>query len=250
MNNFTPNQRWMVFLIAVPSLFTSLILRAQFEGDPLQILYSGLGLIIGSGIGLGIYALVRERGKKVKLATIGIEVVLGISAILLFVEKEDSVTPNYIGYDWELQKFEEIEFYRPAQLDFEEKVSTANGKEEYQIYSSNGGTNLIVYVGTAVDSTHKDDLPQLYNEVFEMISNRYQLSYDSLSTTNEWSIDYDEVISKLLHFNTNGEVHLGLGYINQGESHYESVWLLPLEEGFSMEFISEFEAGISGIYGN
>jgi hypothetical protein len=58
----------------------------------------------------------------------------------------------------------------------------------------------------------------------------------------------EEEISTMFSFNLNGAKVNGYGYMYMTENSLESIWLIPLERGFSKDYIEEFEAGITPEY--
>lgn len=242
MSKATPQQQWMITFIGLPVLFSSLILKAVIEEGVMQVIYVMLGALLSSSFGFLMYSFFGKKSKKSKIIGIGVEVLVGILAIALFVPRNTSEEVN-IGADWRMQMFDEIAFYTPDSLKLESEISSAI----YTVYSNKDADRLIVYVGLELDSTMPSNSQQYYDDIFDLLVNKYNLNYEILSLSNGADESSQSSVSNIIKMNSSGENRLGYGYVRMGNRKVESVWLLPLTISFEEEFIQEFKSEIYGI---
>ena len=109
------------------------------------------------------------------------------------------------------------------------------------LYSDQGKDRITSFLETRflVDTI---SIENAYSTTLEAMLNELNINLDDVELEISGA-DYEEV-SASFSFLLNGEKVNGYGFMYMNKDRLESLWLIPLERGFSKDYIEEFEAGI------
>ncbi len=210
-----------------------------------RVLISAILSGIGGSLGFATSYFVKDKSRMVKLlSTIGLTL-FSLIPVFYFVSSESDLQHD----DWITQKIGHIEFDAPSKL---QKVNVSIPEsaqwfyDELAIYSTTEDGRSISFI----ESTIKIDTLSVENAFSMALGGMLnKIDVDVSDIRLEVFFSDEEEVSSMFSVSLNGTKLNGYGYMLKLNNSLESIWLLPLDKGFSREYIEEFELGIITDYG-
>jgi len=241
MNKLNSEQIWMIVFIVLP---TTLIANLGSEFAPetqMSVLYSGLFGGLGGLFGFLLHSLTKNKTAVIKSITLVLTVViLGFTIRTITAKPTDE---QLISTDWTQQQIGSISFESPTKLNLTTS-SIPEGTEQFynslEVYTDGNNDRLTSFINATIllDTL---DLANSFGESLEGMLNNIGIT--EVELLDNHYMDTEEVASKF-KFRINDEEVIGFGYMRNVGRTLQSIWLLPIKQGFSLEYIDKFENSI------
>jgi len=240
-NKFNENQIWQSVMTVIPFVFL-MLLGNDFIESNMRVLISGLLAGVGGMLGFIAYYFTKDKSRKIKIFT-SIILLLGCFIPLYFLSSNPS-DADLLKQNWITQKIGNIEFDSPYKLKLQsEKIpeSVEWFYEELKLFSDTQNGRSISFVQSKIknDTLNVEDV---FSMSLEGMLSKLHINMENVEM-NIYEMDYEE-ISTRFSFKLNNQIVHGYAYVFMKENYVENLWLLPVNRGFSIDFIDEFEAGI------
>ncbi|WP_210466449.1 hypothetical protein [Rufibacter roseolus] len=232
---------WGVFLV-IPMIFGYNLADALAPDDKTEFLYAALFGGAGALMGAGIYYLMKDKSKGLKIASATGLFAVGILALYWAVSQPTD--EEILNTDWVTQTIGEVQFDSPEKLTLRTSEIPASAKwfyKEMKLYSDGKNDRLTTFLDSKI-TVDTLAIADAYSNALESMLKKHSINPAKLKLKT-FSSDEEE-ISAMFTFDLNGETVNGYGHMFKKGEVLESVWLMPVTKGFSKEYIEEFEAGI------
>lgn len=238
------NELWKMIMMILP------IVILMNAGDEIsndattRVLYGGLFGAIGAIMGLFANYITKDNNRIVKiLTTVGL---LLMSGFIIFLLSSYSIPTDseLIERDWITQKIGGIEFDSPTKLELVSDEIPENAKwfyDEMKLYSDSNKDRLTVFYQLKIKlDTFK--IEDGFYGTLEGFMEKMEVEADDLDFE---IFESDEGILSAQFSFLLDQVHVnGYGFTYLKGKNLESIWLIPIERGFSEAFIDKFDLGI------
>lgn len=236
------NQIWAIVMFILPFV---ILLNAGNEltnDKGIRILYAGLFGGIGGTIGFVTNFLTKDKNRVLKISALII--IIAICGFTVFYMSSKPTDDDILKEKWVTQKIGDIEFDSPTKLKFQTSDIPESAKwfyTELSLYSDekNDRTTSVLEAKITIDTLLAEEA---FSITLEGMLKKMKVNLEEVEL-ELFGVD-DEQISSQFTFNLHGEKVNGYGFLYIKRNILESIWLLPINRGFSKEYIEEFEAGI------
>lgn len=236
------NQIWTMVMTVLPVVILMNAGNELTNDNGMRGLYAGVLGGIGGLIGFAANYLTKDNTRVVKtLTSVAIIVTCGLTIFFLSSKPTDT---EILRQEWVTQRIGMVEFDSPTKL----KLQTSDVPEsvkwfysEMNLYSDNGNERITSFLKTKIliDTLSIEDA---YSSSLEGMLQKMKVNIEDVEL-EVYGADGEEV-SAMFSFILNGIKVNGYGFMYMNENALESIWLMPLKRGFSIDYIEEFEAGI------
>ena len=241
-NKLDENQIWTMVMTLLPVVILMNAGDELTNHSGMRVLYAGVFGGIGAIIGFAANDFTKDKPRLVKILTSSI-IILSCGLTLFFLSSKPT-DAEILDKEWTTQKIGQIEFDSPTKLERQTSEIPDADKWFYSqmnLYSDQGKDRITSFLETRflVDTI---SIENAYSTTLEAMLNELNINLDDVELEISGA-DYEEV-SASFSFLLNGEKVNGYGFMYMNKDRLESLWLIPLERGFSKDYIEEFEAGI------
>lgn len=240
--NINENQMWTMSMAVIPVVILMNVGNELTDDSGMRILYAGLFGGIGGLLGFAAIYLTKGKNRGIKiLATIITILISGLTIYLLSSKPTDS---EILEQEWVTQKIGKIEFDSPTKLELQKNEIPETVKwfySELNLYSDENTERSTSFLQTKIliDTL---SIESGFAGALEGMLQKMEINLDDVEL-EIFGAEEDE-ISSMFSFELNGRKVNGYGYMYLKGKTLESIWLMPLERGFSKEYIEVFEMGI------
>lgn len=239
---FDESQTWMISMIIIPVLVLTNIGEELTSDAGVQILYSGIFGALGGVIGFATHYLTKEKSRVYKV--IGTLVVYGLSITAFALTASSPTDEEIMEEEWLTQTIGKVEFETPKKLElqnFELPDSVKWFYNKLNLYSDGEKERATMFLKANM-TTDTISIENAYSSILEGMLNKMNINFETFDM--DIFDSYDDEIYASFSFELKDEIVNGYGYLRiQGPS-VESIWLMPIERGFSEEYIEYFDLGI------
>ena len=238
------DQIWLTLFTFLPALSLSFVAKEIAESGWERILYSAILCGLGGMVGYAIYYFTRNFSSSIRVLAILILFLIPLLGISLI--KVNPSDAELIEQEWITQQLGNLEFEAPEKLVESNLVlpdSLTRYYSNYLIYADEETDRLTYYVSfdLTIDTLSRE-------EIFSTLLSTMLSKLHTDITTIESELFSNDENELSLSFSIKPDENLyGFGYMTQTENHYETLWLIPNERGFSEEYIEEFYYGIFSV---
>lgn len=236
------NQIWTVVMAVLPAVILMNAGNELTDDRGIRVLYAGVFGGIGGLIGFAANYLTKDKSRLVKILT-SILIVVSCGLTLFFISPE--VTDSEIlDQEWITQRIGMIEFDAPTKLKLQSSEIPESLKGFYSkinLYQDERTDRITSFIETKIliDTL---SIENLFSGALEGMLNKLEVNLDELEI-EVFTADEEE-ISAMFSFELNRKKVNGYGFMCMNKGRLESIWLMPLKNGFSKAYIEEFEFGI------
>jgi hypothetical protein len=236
------NQIWTMVMTILPVVILMNAGNELTDDSGMRVLYAGVFGGLGGLIGFVSNYLTKEKSRISKIfTTISLIAISGLTIYLLSSKPSDT---EILNQEWVTQKIGKIEFDSPTKLTLLNTEIPESAKwfySEMNLYSDEGSERMTSFLQTKIliDTLSVEDA---YSGALEGMLQKMKVNMEDVEL-KVFGADEEEV-SSMFSFNLNSIKIYGYGFMYKNENTLESIWLMPLERGFSKDYIEEFEAGI------
>lgn len=236
------DQIWTMVMTITPVVILMNVGSLITNDSGMQILYSGVFGGIGGIIGFLANHLTKDKGRITKIiATLG---VIGIGVFTLYIMTPDVTDKELLERDWYTQEIGLIEFETPKKLKLKSSEIPKSVKGFYnslELYTDEGEDRITSFMKAElmIDTI---SVLEAYSGALEGMLQKLNVDSDNIEV--EVYLEDEEEVSCMFSFDLNGQKANGYGYMYKLRNKLESIWLMPIKRGYSVEYIEEFEAGI------
>ncbi|QNR23654.1 hypothetical protein [Croceimicrobium hydrocarbonivorans] len=236
------DQIWTLVMTILPMMLLGNVGRELTDDSLNRVLFGALLGGIGAGFGFAINYMVKDKGRISKiLASIAILVVSGLALYFLISKPSDE---EILDQEWLRQKIGKVEFDSPSELKLQSSEIPESAKwfySELKLYTDEGEDRIVALLKTKI----RVDTFSLANAFsYQLEGTLSQMKVDLEHVDLEFFMADEEEVSAMFSFSRNGKAVNGYGYMYKYENSLESIWLMPIKQGFSKEYIEVFDSRI------
>lgn len=236
------DQIWTLLMTILPMMLLGNVGRELTDDSVNRVLFGALLGGIGAGFGFAINYLVKEKGRISKiLASTAILVISGLTLYFLISKPSDV---EILDQEWLRQKIGKVEFDSPNELKLQSSEIPESAQwfySELKLYTDKGEDRIISFLKTKI----RVDTFSLANVFsYQLEGTLSQMKVDLEHVDLEYFKADEEEVSAMFSFNRNGKAVNGYGYMYKYDNSLESIWLMPIKQGFSKEYIEVFDARV------
>lgn len=234
---------WDLIIILCPTILLSLLAGELFTES---LIYSALGAMVGTGLGLGTSFLVKNQSTLVKtLAAVGlIAGILGITALIA----PTATDAQLIEQEWVEQSIGLLEFETPVPLeqisiDIPDSISSFVNKMD--AYSDNQEGRM-TYLVDYEFNTDTLSLEKGFTGALQFMMNGHGDNAQNLQFEDSYQ-DEEEILGTIA-FELDGKPVTGYAHAAKDSNAFTIILLIPITRGFSEEYIDWFSDSVFPAY--
>lgn len=235
-------QIWTMVMTVLPVVMLMNAGNELTDDSGIRVLYAGVFGGIGGLIGFSINYLTKDKSRFIKiLASLSIIIICGLTIYFLSSKPTDK---EILKQEWETQKIGKIEFDYPTKLKLQSSEIPESVKWFYsdlKLYSDGGNDRIASFLKTKI-SIDTLSIENAYSYQLEGMLKKMQVEIENVQL--DVFLADEEEISSMFSYDLNGKQVNGYGFMYMYKNSLESIWLMPINQGFSKDYIEEFEAGI------
>lgn len=236
------DQLWLAMMTVLPVVILINASGEITDNAGMKLLYSGILGAIGGVIGYFGYHFTKDRSQTIKILTIILLVT--ISGLTVYAFSSQPTDNELLEQDWITQKIGTVEFDSPTELQLQVDIVPDSMKwfySEMKVYWDERSDRITSFMQTRilVDTLLIEDA---YLGALEGLLQKIEIPMDEVDL-EIFGADEEE-ISAMFSFELKSEKVHGYGFMYKKGKLLESIWLMPIQRGFSREYIEEFDAGI------
>lgn len=236
------DQIWQGVFLTIPTVFAYNLANDIAPDNQTSILYAMLFGGIGAMVGYGLFYFLKNKSKLIKVLSLaGFIIAAFLTVFLLSAKPSDE---EILKGKWITQTIGEVQFDNPKELTLTSSEIPESVKwyyKELKTYSDSNQDRITIFLDSKI-ATDTIPIIESYSSYLEGMLQKQGVNEETFKI--EPIISDKEEISAKFTFELNGKVVNGYGYMFKKGEILESIWLMPIKEGFSDEYIEEFEAGI------
>ncbi len=236
------NQIWLMTMVIIP-LIVSINLGTVLTNDSnYSILYSGLFGGISGLIGFGAFYLTKNSSRLIKGVTTIAIFSAGVSLAILIQQKPTE--KQLLEQQWITQKIGTIEFDSPSKLELKSNKIPDGVKSFYselKLYTDEEKDRTTSFINSKINA----DSVVIENSFIGALNGMLQnLDVDINDVQFEVFTNDAEEFSAMFSFELNGKTVHGYGFMYHSNDELDSIWLMPLSNGFSVDYIKSFDSSV------
>tara|TARA_B100000809_G_C14915322_1_gene451399 strand:+ start:77 stop:775 length:699 start_codon:yes stop_codon:yes gene_type:complete len=227
---FNENQLWMTLMVFTPIM--------SFVIPELSTIIGLLGSVIGGVVGFLLYNSNKSKSRLIK--SLVLVVIMCVCMLVICFFREDKNNINQSSNGWNSYILETVRFKSPSPL-----IKTTNTAFNDSIFEK-----MVLYTDENEDKatfclignlkTDSINLKTLYSLILEQL-----LEKDSSLFVSNFTYQDEEELSVVFTCNREGYNFMGYSAIFKKENSIRSVWLIPINESFTENYIATFDDNIS-----
>jgi len=236
------DQIWLTVFTVLPA-----VLLGNLGGDLSKtigvnnILSSAILGGSGAMVGFGLNQLMKDRSTQLKVVVLLVFfVTIGVAARILLSDKTDE---QLISEDWIIQKIGTISFESPTKLSLQTS-KVPDGTELFysslEIFTDNNEERLTTFINAQILVDTLDLASSFGGSLEAMVTN---IGVTEVELLDDHYMDSEKVIAKFT-FQLNNVDVIGFGYMRLEGRILQSLWLMPIRKGYSLDYLDKFERGI------
>jgi uncharacterized membrane protein YeaQ/YmgE (transglycosylase-associated protein family) len=236
------DQIWQGIFLTIPTVFAFNLANVIASDDQTSILYAMLFGGIGAMVGYGLFYFLKNKSKQIKILSLVGSIIAGFLSVFLLSAKPSD--EEILKRKWITQTIGEVQFDNPQELILTSSEIPESVKWYYKslkTYSDSNTDRITIFLDSKI-ATDTILIIDSYSNYLEGMLQKQGVNRETVKMEPLTS-DKEEISAKFT-FELNGKEVKGYGYMFKKGEILESIWLMPIKEGFSNEYIEEFEAGI------
>ncbi len=211
-----------------------------------QTLVSGALGGVGALIGIGAYQAVKDKGLKGRV--LGLAAMIGVAVALLMYLTQTPTDDELLDEDWQIQHVSLLPFETPHALNLTTDAIPQEAEDAYlaldvYVYDDDG---RVMYVYDA-ELAHT---PIPVKAVFEAGLNEMLQKIEHSDLEIAYIKEASDQVSAYIRFALpNNDVVDGYGMVFTEDEFMQVMWLMPLERGYSREYLEYFQSRIGATSG-
>ncbi|SHJ94523.1 hypothetical protein SAMN04488028_102240 [Reichenbachiella agariperforans] len=196
---------------------------------------------MGGMIGYGLYFFTKHLNTAIKISIlVALFAMLAVGIRVILAQPTDK---ELIEQEWINQKIGTINFESPSKLKLA-SASIPQGTEQFygslEVYTdeNNDRTTSFMNAKILVDTLN---LAESFGGSLEGMLNNIGIT--EVELLEDHYMDSEEVVAKF-KFQLDEQEVIGFGYMRNVGRTLQSIWLMPIKQGFSLEYIDKFELAI------
>jgi len=206
-----------------------------------SILLSAILGGIGGLAGLGTNKLAKDWSTPIKVTTlVAFFVVFGVLIRILLAPKTDE---QLVAQDWVGQQIGGLHFESPSKLSLTSSTvpeATSNFYKSLEVYTDGNEDRLVMFLNSEILVDTLDLVDSFSGSLDGMLNN---MGVTEMELLDDHYMDDEEIAAKFSFQVGNKEV-VGFGYMRNVGRQLQSIWLMPVKRGFSIEFIDRLQTSI------
>jgi hypothetical protein len=235
-------QTWRGTFLVIPTILGYNLADALAPDDKMEFLYAALFGGAGALMGAGVYYLIKEKSKGLKITSaVGL---FAVGILALYLATSEPTNAEILNREWVTQTLSGVQFDSPEKLTLRTTETPVSAKwfyKELKMYSDGNNDRLTIFMDSRI-TIDTLSVANAYASALEDMLKKQNVNPEKLKLET-FSSDEEE-ISAMFTFDLNGERVNGYGHMFKKREVLASIWLMPIKRGFSREYIEEFEAGI------